>query len=277
VAKPLVGGLLAKDHHLSQGLLLLFYRAALPLSRPTLNYTAGLVRRHRKRIGSRGRRLGCAQQALLLLVYLRKGDTFAELAAGFDISTSTAWRYVNETVELLAARSPRLQAALRSAKHAGHAYVVLDGTLIPIDRVAADRPFYSGKHKKHGMNLQVIATPTGEILWVSGALPGSVHDTRAARIWGLLHALERAGLITLADKGYHGAADHVWTPYRGKNKPASQKEANRAHARLRGPGERANASLKTWHILRKLRCCPHRAGFLAKAIHVLQTHEARAR
>ena len=43
------------------------------------------------------------------------------------------------------------------ARDAGHAYVVIDGTLIPIDRVAADRPFYSGKHRRHGMNLQVIS------------------------------------------------------------------------------------------------------------------------
>jgi hypothetical protein len=49
--------------------------------------------------------------------------------------------------------------------------VVLDGTLIPIDRLAADRPFYPGKHRKHGMNLQVIASPAPETLWVSGALP----------------------------------------------------------------------------------------------------------
>jgi hypothetical protein len=34
--------------------------------------------------------------------------------------------------------------------------------------------------------------------------------------------------------------------------------------------------LKTWHILRKLRCCPWRAGQFAKAIHVLQTREANA-
>ncbi len=33
---------------------------------------------------------------------------------------------------------------------AGHAYVVAAGTLIPVDRVTADRPFYTGKHKKHG-------------------------------------------------------------------------------------------------------------------------------
>jgi hypothetical protein len=29
------------------------------------------------------------------------------------------------------------------------------------------------------LNLQVIASPDGDILWVSGALPGSVHDKKA--------------------------------------------------------------------------------------------------
>ena len=43
---------------------------------------------------------------------------------------------------------------------------MIDGTPIPIDRVAGDRPFYSGKHRRHGMNLQVISAPDGEILWV---------------------------------------------------------------------------------------------------------------
>ena len=62
--------------------------------------------------------------------------------------------------------------------------MILDGTLLPIDRIAADRPFYSGKHKKHGMNLQVIASPHGDILWVSGALPGPVHDKKAEWIRG---------------------------------------------------------------------------------------------
>ncbi len=155
---------------------MLFYRAALPLSSRTLNYVAGIIRRHRKAAGSRWRRLNPGKQALLVLVYLRKGETFAELAAGFGVGTTTAWRYVNETVALLAgrapklgkaARAPKLRTAVRDAKKAGYAYVVLDGTLIPIDRVAADRPFYSGKHKKHGMNLQVIASPGGDILWVS--------------------------------------------------------------------------------------------------------------
>jgi hypothetical protein len=254
---------------------MLFYRAALPLSSRTLTYVSGIIRRHRSAAGSRWRKLNPGKQALLVLACLRKGETFAELAAGFGVGTTTAWRYVNETVSLLAARAPKLRKAIRDAVKAGYAYVVVDGTLIPIDRVAADRPFYSGKHKKHGMNLQVIASPGGGILWVSGPLPGSVHDKKAEWIWGVLAGLEAAGLIVLADKGYQGAA-HAKVPYKGKNKPQSQKDANRAHAKLRSPGERANAQLKSWHILRKLRCCPWRAGQLAKAIHTLQTREANA-
>jgi hypothetical protein len=108
---------------------------------------------------------------------------------------------------------------------------------------------------------------------VSGPLPGATHDLSAARIWGILRELAAAGLIVLADKGYHGAGQPLLTPYKGRGKPESQKDANRAHARLRGVGERANAQLKTWRILRKLRCCPWRAGHLAKAIHVLQARE----
>ena len=202
---------------------MLFYPAALPLSAQTLTYAAGVIRRHRKKIGSCWRKLNAGWQALLVLAYLRKGDTFAELAAGFGVGTATAWRYVTETTALLAARAPKLRQALTSAKKTGHAYVVIDGTLIPIDRVAADRPFYSGKHRRHGMNLQVISAPDGEILWVSGPLPGAVHDLTAARIWGIIRELAAAGLITLADKGYHGVGDPVLTPYRGRNKPASQK------------------------------------------------------
>jgi hypothetical protein len=156
-----------------QGASMLFYPATLPLPSQTLTYVAGVIRRHRTKIGSPWRKLSPGRRAPLVLACLRKGETFAALAAGFAIGTATAWRYVTETVALLAARSPKLRRALAGAKEAGHAYVVIDGTLIPIDRVAADRPFYSGKHRRHGMNLQVISAPDGEILWVSGPLPGA--------------------------------------------------------------------------------------------------------
>jgi hypothetical protein len=42
---------------------MLFYRAALPLSSRTLNYVSGIIRRHRKSIGSRWRKLNPAGRA----------------------------------------------------------------------------------------------------------------------------------------------------------------------------------------------------------------------
>jgi hypothetical protein len=49
---------------------MLFYRAALPLSRATLDYLAGVVRRHRKKIGSCWCKLSAGRQALLVLAHL---------------------------------------------------------------------------------------------------------------------------------------------------------------------------------------------------------------
>lgn len=116
--------------------------------------------------------------------------------------------------------------------------MIIDGTLIVTDRIALERPFYSGKHRHHGVNLRVISAHDGDILWISGDLPGSTYDATAARIWQILPALASAGLNALADKGYQGlddAGNHVITPHKGKS-PDSQKAANRAHAQLKtGP------------------------------------------
>ncbi len=190
----------------------------------------------------------------MALVALKKGEPFAQVGAGFGVSATTCWRRVRQIVTLLAARAPSLTAALRRARRRRWPFVIVDGTLIATDRLAADRPFYSGKHHRHGVNVQVVAAPDGTILWTSGGLPGAVHDTAAARIWRIAAALRHAGLPALGDKGYHGLDAHIITPYKGRGKPESQKQANRAHAALRAPGERANAQLKSWQILRQVRC-----------------------
>ncbi|RNH90160.1 IS5/IS1182 family transposase, partial [Micromonospora aurantiaca] len=43
---------------------------------------------------------------------------------------------------------------------------------------------------------------------------------------------------------------------------------------IRARGERAIATLKTWNILAKLRCCPRRATAIVQAILVLHHVEA---
>lgn len=146
--------------------------------------------------------------------------------------------------------------------------MLLDGTLLPIDRVAADRPYYSGKHKRHGMNVQVLADPFGRLLWASPALPGAVHDVRAAREHGIVDALAEADITCWADKGYRGAGGTVRTPCWGRWETLStgQQAVNRSHAKIRALVEQAMATLKSWRLLRKLRCSTTRITCLVQAV-----------
>jgi len=216
----------------------------------------------------RWRRLDPGRQALLTLAHLRNGDTYTRLAAGFGIGVATAWRYVREAVDLLAAAADDLATVMDRIRKL--AYAILDSTLIPIDRVTDQKPYYSGKHKRHGMNVQVTADAVGRLVWASPALPGATHDLSAARAHGTIDALTSADVVTFADKGYQAAGGSVRTPFkRHRYRPKLsrwQKAVNRAHARIRARGERAIATLKTWKILAKLRCCPRRATAVVQAV-----------
>ncbi|MER6639101.1 transposase family protein [Streptomyces microflavus] len=196
---------------------MLVYPSGIDLSSSALRFLSRLLAARRRELGTRWRRLPADRQALLILAHLRCGHTYAQLAAGFCVGTSTVHRYVAEAVEVLAALAPDLATAVRTA--ARKAFVILDGTLLPIDRIAADRPYYSGKHKKHGMNVQVIADPFGRLLWASASLPGAVHDIRAARTHGIIDALAQADILCWADKAYQGAGGTVRVPYRGRYRP----------------------------------------------------------
>ena len=263
---------------------MLSYPSTISLSTDTLNHLTHLVRAHRRAIGSHWRVLSCRNQALLVLAHLRNGDTYARLAAGFGIGIATVYRYIRETVDLLAARAPTLTAALWRLAWTFHNYAILDGTVIRTDRLAADRPFYSGKHRHHGINLQELTDPVGNLLWISDGLPGAVNDTAAARAHNIPDTCAQADILLLADSGYIGvadaadAADGVITPYknaRNKHSPTrslspGKKAANTALSATRAPGERGFATLKNWHILHRVRACPYRVGTLAKAVLTLE-------
>jgi hypothetical protein len=249
---------------------MLSYPSAVTLSTRTLLHLSDLIRADRAARGSRWRKLDPGGQALLVLAHLRNGDTYARLGSGFGIGTTTAWRYAREGIDLLAACKPSLAQAMRRIRRL--AFVILDGTLISIDRLRGplDRVHYSGKHKRHGLNIQVIADAHGRLIWLSPALPGAVHDLKAARNHGILTALTRAAVATLADKAYRGAGPVVMVPFYGRHLPGRMRQVNAAHAKVRAIGERANATLKGWKVLTKLRCCPRRATAITAAILVLQ-------
>jgi len=259
----------------------LVYPSSMPVSNRALQVLADALRQHRTAMGSRWRRLPPGRQALLVLAHLRKGETYTALAGGFGVGTTTVFRYIREGIDVLAAVAPTLDQALDVARR--KAFVILDGTLISIDRIGMasgyDRAFFSGKHKRHGVNVQVIADSAGRLVWASPALPGARHDMGAAREHGIIDALNAAGVHTVADTAYQGGGPAIRVPQRrrrldpdtGRYRRLSraQKQVNTAHARQRGPGERANAQLKSWTVLRKIRSCPGRATALVRAVTVL--------
>ncbi len=218
----------------TEGALLVLYPATLDVPHELVEYVAWLLYEQRRTRNTRWRKLGCFKQALLALVHLRKNETFAQLGAGFGISQATAWRYVDEVLGVLASWAPGLHEALTGLGEGDR--VIVDGTLSPIDRIRADEPYYSQKHRKHGMNVQVIAAPNGAPLWFSRATPGRTHDLTAARAHGIVQACLTRQVLVLADRAYQGAGATFRTPYyHHREQPQHYQQFNRDHARLRAP------------------------------------------
>ncbi|GAA2820005.1 hypothetical protein GCM10019017_77750 [Streptomyces showdoensis] len=86
-------------------------------------------------------------------------------------------------------------------------------SLIPTDRIHADEPSYSLKHRKHGMNVQVATRPEGTPLWFPRATPGRAHGLTAARAHGIVQACLTRQILVLADRAYQGVGAPFRTPY----------------------------------------------------------------
>ena len=69
---------------------------------------AGFGRAERRRRGTRGwrRALGCYRQEVLVLRWFLDGTRLAQLAADNRIGRSTAYRYLHEGIDVLAAAAP---------------------------------------------------------------------------------------------------------------------------------------------------------------------------
>lgn len=114
------------------------YRGLLDVPRELVASLAGLLAGERPARGTRtgSRALTCWYQAVLVLVWYRKGEDIALLGAGFGVSRATPYRYRDEAVQVLAAAAPDLHDALRQVAEQGWSHVILNGTLVTTDRCA---------------------------------------------------------------------------------------------------------------------------------------------
>ena len=260
------------------------YTAVLDVSRATAEFLAKLLQEHRERLGTRKntRALGPFKQAVLVLRWFVDGTRVAQLARDNGIAAPTAYRYLHEGLTVLADHAPDLSTALERAAAAGYTHINLDGTVVRTDRVAAPGPngtdlWWSGKHRHHGGNVQVISAPDGWPIWVSPVRPGREHDTTCARTHGLIEALNRLagtlGMPTLTDLGYENAGDGFRHPVKkpkGGELADSDKAFNAVIRGVHAVAERANALLKvTFKALRRVSLDPAAITRIARAALVL--------
>ena len=267
------------------------YRATLDVPAELLRFVTRLLileRRHRGTpAGSRC--LTCREQAILALRWFRDRTRPGRLAADHGISRATAYRYIDEAVDVLSAQAPGLDEALERALADGVPYVILDGKIFGTDRLGETvtsakgeeiDAWYSGKKHRPGANVQAVTLPGGLPIWTSPAEPGHVHDITAARRHALpaLYRAASLGMPCLADGGYEGAGIGVHVPVKS---PAGNQELdintktrNSLLRGLRYQGERGFALLtQRWATLQRLTASPRRTTEIVRAALVLTQFE----
>ncbi|MEU9624241.1 transposase family protein [Streptomyces sp. NPDC048155] len=250
-----------KNNQPAEGSQEAVHQVRLPVSKSTIDLVADLIRKQRKRLGTRWRKVTPGTQAIIVLAVLRHDQRLLDMAGGNDVSASTVRRWVIEVIGLLSARAPRLDRALKKIADDGGVVVPLDGTLVRTRRRTGteNRKNYSGKDKSHG--LLFLALTDENLIWISVAKPGRSSEITTARHNKLTERLREAKLGALADFGFVGLDDDPDNPViitgrkatRNHRLTAAEKEANRLLSRERAAVEHGIANLKTRRFLSKVR------------------------
>ena len=211
-------------------------------------------------------------RVVLTLVWLRVYPSYSVLGVLFGVEKPVAWHAVQDVLEVLETlpdfpfeRPGEDRTKLDTADAVMAAFpavrAIIDAKEQGFRRPAgweSQKPFYSGKKKRHTIKTQVVCTPGGRIGAVSQTAPGRTHDLTVLRHTGVLDDLP-AGAGVMTDKGYVGVeADAgsrpVVIPAKAtRNHPLTddQKAANRVISRHRVVVEHVMAQLNRFGVLRQ--------------------------
>jgi len=198
----------------------------------------------------RNYKLDLADMVLMLLLYYRSYTTQMFIGFLFGIDISRVCRNIR-TLEPILAKV----MAISKRKHLSQQDVeeiIMDATEQPIERPKrGQKPYYSGKKKRHTLKTEIRITPKGRIVHVSKTKPGSVHDFALYKEEPPLPN----EVTAFVDSGYQGLDKihpNTELPYKAtKNKPLDheEKEYNTALSRIRVKVEHILGDIKTFKIL----------------------------
>jgi hypothetical protein len=217
--------------------------------------------------------LDLSTRLLMTLLWLRVYPTYEVLGWLFGLEKSNAWENVQDTLTMLETladfpfEQPAAERAKLGTKEAvldafPEVKVIIDGQEQPFQRPQGwgeQKPFYSGKKKRHTIKNQVLCTPEGRIGGVSATVPGSTHDLTMMRGDGVLGRLAE-GEGAMADKAYTGAGnDRPGVPLvvptkatRGHPLTEEQVAANRKISGCRVVIEHVMAQLNRFQALKQV-------------------------
>ena len=229
----------------------------------------------------RGRKLlDLEVRLVILLQWLRYGQTFVYLGKSFSLKSariqsciSSIWNNLaNALFDTFIPKRPLGYNCERKFTNYKRAVGALDATLIPIAKpslTTENRSHYSGKHKRHGIKLQVLTAPDGTCIHFGGTINGCRNDITLYRISGLARAMAKQEVDSegipiivrpqiLADGGYAGIRDtypEAVIPFRKPQHGSltnHQKKINREISQDRVIVERFFGRLKSyWAILQR--------------------------
>lgn len=198
----------------------------------------------------RPRALSVVDALRLTLRRLRRNATYQDLHEDFGVGKTTAWAYHQQMVAFLADVLDAGDHAELSVLVAGRVCLI-DGTLVPTVHWRHRSNLRSGKHRRYGVNVQLLVDLHGRLLAASRAFPGSWHDVHCFREAGWVDLVRQSG-GGIGDLGYDGEPDVVHTPI--KKRPNIdlrdvERDINRSLARVRVGVEWGVGHLKNWRIL----------------------------
>lgn len=130
--------------------------------------------------------------------------------------------------------------------------LLIDATEQAIERPKRrQKPYYSGKKKRHTLKTEILVYAAGRIVHVSKTHPGSTHDFTVFK--GEKRPPKESRLFV--DSGYQGIADihhNADFPYKSrKNNPldAEEKDYNTALSRFRVVVEHIFGNIKIFKIM----------------------------